>query len=175
PTALVTFIIGKEGDTTPFLIHKEVACAHSKVLNAAFNSNFIEGQTQTYKLEDTIEAAFKLFMQWLYSQKLVLTALDNKLDYSKLIIGPDTKSLTYLWVLADKLEMPALQNTALRAIQEISLRAEKIHTSTYPWLYKNTAPDSPLRRYSVAKLATLNVDKFAEKSKNFPKQMLVDL
>lgn len=42
------------------------------MLRAAFNSSFIEGQTQTYRLEDIDPAAFRLFVQWLYSQKIDL-------------------------------------------------------------------------------------------------------
>lgn len=61
--SLVTFIIGKEGETVKFTAHKEVVCYHSKVLDAAFNGDFIERQTQIYRLEDTTEGVFKLFMQ----------------------------------------------------------------------------------------------------------------
>jgi len=39
---LVTFIVGKEGHEN-FQVHKEHACHYSPVLNAAFNSAFIEG------------------------------------------------------------------------------------------------------------------------------------
>ncbi|KAE9381274.1 hypothetical protein N431DRAFT_457876 [Stipitochalara longipes BDJ] len=55
PNSLVTFIIGEKDESTKFTIHKEVGCCHSKVLDAAFNSDFVEGQTQTYRLEDTID------------------------------------------------------------------------------------------------------------------------
>jgi hypothetical protein len=33
------------------------------VLEAAFNSEFVEGQTQTYRLEDATERAFRLLVQ----------------------------------------------------------------------------------------------------------------
>lgn len=82
PKALVTFVVGPEGHTTEFLIHKEVACHHSKVLEAAFRSQFVEGSTQTYRLADTTEGAFKFMMQWMYSQKLNLLHHDpnHKVD-----------------------------------------------------------------------------------------------
>jgi hypothetical protein len=54
-------------------VHKEFACFASPVFDAAFNSNFIEGQTQTYKLDDTTSRAFRLLTQWLYFEKLKIT------------------------------------------------------------------------------------------------------
>jgi hypothetical protein len=86
----VTFIIGKEEKTTKFMINKEVVCFHSKVLDAAFNSNFIEGQTLENYLDDTSPGAFKLFMQWLYSQKLVLSALRNPVSEDPGIVGKES-------------------------------------------------------------------------------------
>ncbi|KAG4443032.1 hypothetical protein IFR05_001486 [Cadophora sp. M221] len=71
--SIVTFLVGPGPQRTEFVIHKEVVCHHSEVLAAVFNSNFAEGQTQKYRLNDTTERAFKLFTQWLYSQKLMLT------------------------------------------------------------------------------------------------------
>jgi hypothetical protein len=50
----------------------EFACHYSPVLNAAFNSSFLEGQTQTYRLEDIGLSAFRLLVQWLYSQNIDL-------------------------------------------------------------------------------------------------------
>ncbi|KAG9241124.1 hypothetical protein BJ878DRAFT_545564 [Calycina marina] len=44
PTSMATFLISAHPGT-PFLIHKEVACYHSQVFDAVFNSNFIESQT----------------------------------------------------------------------------------------------------------------------------------
>ncbi|KAF4626618.1 hypothetical protein G7Y89_g11540 [Cudoniella acicularis] len=42
---LVTFTISSGPKQETFTVHKEVACYHSPVLNAAFNSDFVEGQT----------------------------------------------------------------------------------------------------------------------------------
>jgi hypothetical protein len=48
----------------------EFACHHSPVLKAAFNSSFIEGQTQTYRLEDMLPSAFRLLAKWFYSERI---------------------------------------------------------------------------------------------------------
>lgn len=39
-------------------------------MDAAFNSGFLEGKTQTYRLEDVRASVFRIFLQWLYSQKV---------------------------------------------------------------------------------------------------------
>lgn len=67
---LVTFIVGPKTAQETFLVHKEVACNNSPVFAAALNSNFIEGETLKYALDDVEPAIFKLLMQWMYSQKL---------------------------------------------------------------------------------------------------------
>lgn len=118
-SSLVTFIIGKNGETVNFTAHKEVICCHSPVLEAAFNSNFIEGQTQTCRLEDTTEDAFKLFMQWIYSQRLTLKQLDDCWTTVEAEEVSEYMNLMGLWVLADRLCIPCLQNAVITAADEI--------------------------------------------------------
>ena len=61
----------------------EFVCYYSPALRAAFNSSFVEGQTQTYRLEDISTNAFRLFVQWLYSQKIDLhVGIDSVSDNS---------------------------------------------------------------------------------------------
>jgi hypothetical protein len=127
PGALVTFLIGKESDPPKKnFVHKEFACHASPIFEAAFNSNFIEGQTQIYKLGDTTPRAFQLLTQWMYFQTCNISQLGNgtgrqgpDLSYPKQKTSEDLeedKALFELWVLADKLRMPRLQNLALDMI-----------------------------------------------------------
>jgi hypothetical protein len=76
PDQLITFLIGKADDIKPFLVHKETVCHYSPVLRAAFISDSVEGQAQTYRLEDTSEGAFRFFAQWIHHQRF-------ELDYHK--------------------------------------------------------------------------------------------
>jgi hypothetical protein len=55
---MVTFTIGPEQQN--FMVHKEFACQGSLVLKAAFESQFTDGSTSTYFLEDNTPEAFKL-------------------------------------------------------------------------------------------------------------------
>ncbi|KAH6709045.1 hypothetical protein BKA61DRAFT_456240, partial [Leptodontidium sp. MPI-SDFR-AT-0119] len=65
---LVTFYIGPAKKKA--LVHKNIVCQASPVLDDAHNSSFIEGQTQVYELADTTATAFALFAQWIYSGKI---------------------------------------------------------------------------------------------------------
>lgn len=56
---MVTLYAG-EGDDHKFTVHKDFVCHYSPVLKAAFESDFIEGQTQSYRLKDTSERTVKL-------------------------------------------------------------------------------------------------------------------
>ncbi|KAH7363908.1 hypothetical protein BKA65DRAFT_489913 [Rhexocercosporidium sp. MPI-PUGE-AT-0058] len=176
PTALVTFVVGP--NSTEFLIHKEVVCLYSDILRAAFNGNFTEGRTQTYRLEDTSEAAFRLFMQWLYCQKF--TVLQTTPDDTNSLDGAteqaEDMALVELWILADKFGMPHLQNAAINSMQAICVDSIGLPVGTFRYLYENTGEDSLLRKYMV-KLCVVSGFKglFRRYSGFFPQEMLVDI
>jgi BTB/POZ domain len=156
------------------MVHKEVACYHSKVLDAAFNGSFIESQTKTYELEDTSEEAFRLLMQWLYSQKLVLKQLNDSEQPDGQTSLAEDKSLVELWVLADRLGMPRLKNFVLKAIYDISEKWFAMSASTFSYIYEHTAPDSLLRQYTVASCASINAAAFEKLTADLPHQMLME-
>ena len=56
------------GDSDEVLIvHREFASHYSPVLKAAVNSKFSEGQTQTYRLQETTDRAIRLLVHWFYT------------------------------------------------------------------------------------------------------------
>lgn len=173
--SLVSFIIGKEGETVKFTAHKEVVCYHSTVLEAAFNSNFIEGQTQTYRVEDTTEGVFKLFMQWIYSQKLTLKQLDDSWTPVAAEEVSEYMNLMKLWVLADRLCIPCLQNAVITASDEISEEHPTLHSESCKYIYANTTIDSALRRYTVACFSLVDSDTIRPDNGRYPHQMLLDV
>lgn len=157
-------------------MHKEVACYHSPVFNAAFNSDFIEGQTQTYRLEDTTTRAFKLLVQWLYSQKVQIRQLDNDCVYDSMIFTPETLALVELWVLADRISIAKLQNHALGLIYQLPRRHNRISTYPLGYIYTHTSSGSLLRKYIVSIFAVgFPSTWFTACSNEFPKEMLVDM
>ncbi len=180
PKSLVTFLVGPDPAPVEFLVHKEVVCHHSRVLAAAFNGNFTEGQTQTYRLQDTTERAFRLLVQWIYSQKLNL--LQTSLERVASLVGDRTAkadddcSLVELWELADKFEMPLLQNHVIDSMDRIHRATKAIPSKTFNYTCEIFNADCPLRRYQVA-LCVNEIDKdFITKCpEDFPHKMLIEM
>ncbi|TVY32907.1 hypothetical protein LOCC1_G007718 [Lachnellula occidentalis] len=175
--SLVTFIIvegegEKKKKETKFTVHKEVACYHSEVWRAAFNSNFIEGQTQTYRLEDTTPRAFKLLVQWLYFQKIQI----KYLEVDNMILSDEDYALVELWVLADRISNAKLQNHTLNMLDQIQGKQTVFKSGPLNYVYTHTSSDSLLRKYYVKLIASrISSLSFKLYSSHFPQEMLIDL
>lgn len=102
PQTIVTVNVRKHAGAKihPFRIHKNYLCHYSPYFEAAFNGRFIEGETQVLELEDTEPRIFGIFVNWLYVQKI--TDEDGQLASCSDCIN--------LWILADKILVPSLQN-----------------------------------------------------------------
>jgi hypothetical protein len=155
PTELVTFYIGTGESLTEFQVHKEVACDSSPVLKAAFNSTFVEGQTQTYRLEDTTANAFRHLVQWFYSKSMNFESHfenhvpRNSADWNshQAPCRKKSRTLVDLWILADKLLIPEVQNLVIEEIIA-AYRTGCLGSIAYQvnHVYENTEPGTALRR-----------------------------
>ncbi|KAE9374840.1 hypothetical protein N431DRAFT_336028 [Stipitochalara longipes BDJ] len=187
-TEMVTFHVGKDGAEEKFTMHKESACFYSSVLKAAF-----EGGDQTYRLEDVRPNAFRLFVQWLYSGEFT-TSDEEELSTEDIAIEKATEivknfeardlDMAQLWLLAEKLKIPRLQNAVMKRFWEIfEIQGEKHDgkfwsTNWIPYIYEKgrTAPDSPLRHLAVDfVLYEVYVDWPAAHPGHLPHQMLLEL
>jgi hypothetical protein len=119
---MVTFLVGECDKEKQFIVHKEFACCYSHILNAAFNSKYIEGQTQTYRFGDTTEEVIQLLVQWLYRQSLDILQLEPSATYDY----AEYESLFDLWILADRLFIPQLQNFVLYRRKKIIIDKHKL-------------------------------------------------
>jgi hypothetical protein len=161
---LVTFVVGLEKE---FVVHKSFVCHASPVLRAAFNSNFFEGQTQRYVLEDTTEVAFHLFSEWVYTQNIHWDG-ESKDE-------PTSRSLPQAWVLAEKLLVTKLQNRVMNLIEEVR-KVRGTLGSMISWIYENTADGSPLRQIYVHQWAwNLGSCSYRRNDNLFPTDFLIDL
>jgi hypothetical protein len=158
-----------------FLVHKDFVCFYSPVLKVAFSSEYIEGQTQTYRLEDTTEDVVRLLVHWLYTRKLDIHQLDELKDLGD-IAKKEEKSLAKLWVLADDLDIPKLQNDIICLMEELRVHTGWIPTSTIPFVWENTQTTSPLRRYLLDR-CTFDLDEswLRWSPSHSPKEMLLEL
>ncbi|PMD52236.1 uncharacterized protein K444DRAFT_637423 [Hyaloscypha bicolor E] len=156
---LVTLFAGQNKEAKSFLIHKDFACHYSPVLKAALNSNFIEGQTQSYRMEEDNHEAVHLLIHWFYTQ-----VLDTQQPKERLTGKPkdnEDLALIQLWILADKLLIPELQNLVTGRIDSIRRITQAIPTGCLQSVYKDTS-------------AGREPDWFTEHPEDFPHEMLID-
>lgn len=145
-------MIGDGSNPATLSVHKEVACQRSPVFRAAFCGPFLEGQKQTYQLENTTEGTAQFLIQWMYTEKLVIPRLSDEWKLSESYVSTDEESkedkdLFSLWILADYLQMPSLQNYTIETIHKVSDKDGYLPMHAYPTVYSNTAEDSKLRKY----------------------------
>lgn len=136
----VVTLIAKDNDIeTKFVVHKDFACHYCPIFRAAFNSDFLEGQTQTYTLSDTTATTMRFLVEWIYTQSLTITQFENKKSDRT-----ETMTLVQLWVLADKLLIPKLQNFVMRKL--VQLRDEVSFSAIFSvdYVWQNTLAGSPL-------------------------------
>jgi hypothetical protein len=154
-----------------FIVHKEFACYYSPVFKAAFNSDFYEGQTQTYRIFDTPESAVCLLVHWLYTQKVDLAQIDGSQNN---ILASDL--LICLWILADKLLIGSLQNAVIHELERLSMELNGVNVATLKYVYHNTTPDSKLRQLLLHQCASrFDASAFTESASEFPNEMLIEL
>ena len=131
-SGLVTFIVCKDGIEGKFLVHKgenflscpslnsilvgvEHVCRYSSVLKAAFRSCFLEGQTQTYRLEDTDPKTFQLLVQWFHTQNFKHIPASVSVAVASVSKYESTEKST----------QDIVENTAAALVQIVKERLEK--------------------------------------------------
>jgi hypothetical protein len=154
-----------------FIVHKEFATHYSPVFEAAFNSEFYEGQTQTYRIFDTPESAVCLLVHWLYTQKVDLAQIeDSQVNMSA------SDLLICLWILADKLIIGSLQNAVIHELERLSIESNGVNVASLKYVYENTTQDSKLRQLLLYQCASrFDASAFTESASEFPNEMLIEM
>ncbi|TGO09184.1 hypothetical protein BTUL_0176g00200 [Botrytis tulipae] len=183
PNEMVTFIIGTGDKQETFQIHKQIACEHSEVWNRAFNSVFVEGQTQTYRIEDTGPEVFRLLTQWVYREKfdhvhsgdLNASHSDDFASMVRCIL--EDSALLQLWVLAEKFLIPRLQNYTIRVLcNKVLVCNQNLSYKDCRYVYDNTAEDSALRRFVIEHSCWCRAFGFLDRELvSYPVEMLGDI
>jgi hypothetical protein len=84
--------------------------------------------------------------------------------------------LVELWVLADKLLIPTLQNVVIRELERLRKRFKTTSTRCLHYVYEKTGPGSQLRNLFLSWCAfNMASTRFEEKPDHFPKEMLLEL
>lgn len=153
-------------DHQTFPIHKDHICHYSPFFDAAFNGNFAESQSHEVELYEVKPETFGTFVNWLYTQEIV--SADDE--------PPTISSLVHLWLLADRLLVPCLQNQAIDCIEYTRQQKgnDRLPSELFPLIYDNTTAESALRKYAIQVCSALYLAQI-KNTKNYPMQMLVDI
>lgn len=108
-----------------------------------------------------------MLSQWLYTQRL-----NGELGGK----GKAGLNLPRLWILAEKLLMPRLQNLVIGLIESFRFKHSEICSSMFQYVWDNTCANSPLRRLYVHQCVwNLTKESYHSVLDHFPKQMLADI
>ncbi|OWP04978.1 hypothetical protein B2J93_7279 [Marssonina coronariae] len=126
-------IVALWGGSCPekLIVHEMFACHFSPVCHAAFNSTFIEGQTQEYRLQDPLKDASTA------ATAPRETAKDG---------DEEIQALVELGFLTEKLLIPTLQNQVLDEFESIGERHGPVILLELNLTDNNTSRGSWLRR-----------------------------
>ena len=163
------------------LIQQNFACHYSPVFKAAFDSAFVEGQTQIYRLNDVNRRVFPHLINYLYTERVDLSLELYEKDEPESVKDQQAaqeEDLMQLWVLADKLLIPSLQNGVVETFEcmwrEGTDRAMCTTCATY--VYEHTAEHSPLQKLVADHCAfDLNDDHVLKARHDYPKELLLDM
>jgi hypothetical protein len=174
---LVTITAGAGTNEKNFLIHKKFARHYSPIFATAFESKFIEGQTQTYKLDDVAGTVVQLLIQWLYTKRF-----DPDFDPHA---NPEDLNTAYesvihlavqTWALADRLILPALQNQVVNWIYWCRQEVDIVPIFAFNEVYELTGPGSALRSLFVSFCARfMPCGRYLEEPDRFPPEMMLEL
>ncbi|TVY34944.1 hypothetical protein LSUB1_G007432 [Lachnellula subtilissima] len=173
---VVTILAGSGEKEEKFIVHKQFACHYSPLFKAAFESGFIEGQTQTYKLDDVEPKFVQVLLHWLYTQKLdIEVAMEQDSQHFLHLEEPFILAVS-LWALADKLLLPGLQNEVVDWINHVCREEGYAPTHCLKQFYDCTGAGSLLRKLFISQTAHyMPSNWYTTEAKHFPQDFLVDL
>ncbi|KAF2181939.1 hypothetical protein K469DRAFT_752393 [Zopfia rhizophila CBS 207.26] len=162
---IANLLVGK--DEVPFDAHIELLCACSPFFDNALHGRFVEAETKMIPLPDDDPDTFTEFLSWMYNRRIFA-------DNTK----PGWLELSRLWVMADKYQVPELQNNVMELFPtkfEAMKCKGNVHPIVLDFVYDNTTADSPLRKM-IVDICTwgMDVDKFEQHRKDMPTEFLED-
>ncbi len=135
----VSIIVTDTTEFKTFSFHRDLACFWSSFFRGAFTS----GLSESITLTDTTIAAAAVLVRWMYTGNI--HDRDGQL--------PSSVALYDLWLLADKLVIPSLQNATIIAIEDQRMSEKKIRTDMAAKVYEKTSAGCPLRKFLVYQIA----------------------
>ncbi|KAF7876338.1 hypothetical protein EAF04_001431 [Stromatinia cepivora] len=153
---------------TSFHVHKTLICHYSPYFKAKFNHPVSkENGVQSADIRHTSKEPFGRFIEWIYTQELRDTS-NSKMDEWSDEEEESAEGLIDLWILADDIQVPGLQNLAIDALEYhrdwlCRIKAEQLGALT-EHIYELTEKDSKLRRWFFSSLAALSLSGYLKRS-----------
>ncbi|KUJ19809.1 uncharacterized protein LY89DRAFT_731060 [Mollisia scopiformis] len=163
PAAMVTFIVAsQELRNRSLFIKRKSRAAHS----VSWSKWFYGEKFEVFYEADII-----------HDRKNPSSKEETDDDETAKLLAAQDLDLVQLWVVADKLLVPRLQNVVIRSLQDIWGSISIGPSSDWiPYVYEHTGPDSPLRHLVVDTCAyDLHPKRFLNHPESFSHEMLLDL
>ena len=145
-----------------YQVHKTLLCHRSAFFRAAFCGPFMEAASSTLSMVDDAPEVFDLVVRWIYKGTIDPLTREhlrssNNNNSSSSSSSDNTRTTTaaplihlQLFVLADKLQMPDLQDCVLDAIRRGLRRANTyLAPGQIVYVLNNAPATSVLRRFTV--------------------------
>lgn len=142
---MVDIYVGPEN--THWVLHKKLLCHRSRFFRNIFQKKTGSGDNSIYGLPDEEDEPFKLFVGWLYSERVPAPREEK-----------DLSPLLDLYLMAEKWEIKRLIIEVLDAV-----RTFYHDTDSWPslrrvqYIYANTEAESPMRQLLVSCVARMLV------------------
>lgn len=150
PQEIVYVVVGPEGKK--FGVHKDQLCASSDYLKAAFGGSFQEAVRGEVVLKETSAMAFGMMVEWLYTGKITEELCQDRglSNADKLAKDkPTIPQLLDVWILADYLLAPQLQNFLVNMMESKHMKRAVPPVNDFTYFYQHTQKGSPMRQFLV--------------------------
>ncbi|KAL8859473.1 MAG: hypothetical protein Q9178_004151 [Gyalolechia marmorata] len=132
-----------EPSNKTFYIHKGLLCHHSSVFRTMMEHDWKEKQEGIVTLKDEDPETFQRFMLWLYFGKVI----DN--EAGETIETVTARQLVDCYILADRRDVPAMQNYIINTYLRKSRTAPPLLHGLQRYIWRSTPEQSHLRRLFV--------------------------
>jgi hypothetical protein len=128
-------------DSQIFNVHKALICRCSPYFDAAFKWAYQASSTAIISFPETSVRVFKLLLAWFYTQMIWIAGRDQPI--------PTPEDLIDLYIFADQVQMPFLQNDTIAAIISVLQMQACVPTNKFRHIWENTSEHCPLRQLMV--------------------------
>ncbi|OBT49311.1 hypothetical protein VE00_00406 [Pseudogymnoascus sp. WSF 3629] len=146
-TQIATIIVGDE--KKEWNISTDLLRVHSGYFRSALKGGFIEAQIRRVELLNEEPPTFELVVEWLFThgikERHPRPFVETKFDF----LQPEFRKLFEAYILAEYLQMPALQNYLIKFMNDRVAKYEYVSESDFAWAFEQVGGQTPLGRWIV--------------------------